>query len=257
MSDDANPADEAQPILALDHYERRVLGVLVEKSKTTPDAYPLSLNALTTGCNQKSNRDPVMNLDDAEVEDTLEGLQKKGLVIRITGSGRVERWRHNLYEAWSIGKVELAILAELLLRGAQTVGELRGRASRMEEIADLEVLREHLAKLAARNMVVWLSPPGQRGARIIHGFLPPAEIDGLKQHRETESVSTTNIAPTPRPAFPVATSLVDEARVVKLEEAQKEMQDEIARLRSQVSELQSALSSLSDEMQRLKAELGA
>src|SRR2546423_2639716 len=83
------------PVLSL--HERRVLGVLVEKAKTTPDAYPLSLNALVTGCNQKSNRDPVLNLSDVDVEEALGSMQKKGLVMKITGSGRVERWRHNLY----------------------------------------------------------------------------------------------------------------------------------------------------------------
>src|SRR5262245_31906286 len=103
----------------LDLRQRRVLGVLVEKAKTTPEVYPLSVNALATGCNQKSNRDPMTNLSAEEVEDVLEGLQPTGLVSRLQG-GRVERWRHHLYEVWNVGKVELAVLAELLLRGAQT-----------------------------------------------------------------------------------------------------------------------------------------
>src|SRR5262249_29481539 len=94
------------PVLTL--YERRILGVLAEKQKTTPDSYPLSLNALVTGCNQKSNRDPVLNLTDVDVEEALGSLQKKGLALRLTGSGRVEKWRHNLYEAWQIDKVEMA-----------------------------------------------------------------------------------------------------------------------------------------------------
>src|SRR5205085_7917007 len=92
----------AWPILA--PHERRMLGVLVEKAKTTPDAYPLSLNALVTGSNQKSNRDPLLNLSDVDVEEALLSAQKKGLVIKITG-GRVERWRHALYEAWRVDKV--------------------------------------------------------------------------------------------------------------------------------------------------------
>src|SRR5438445_428180 len=97
----------------LNLHERRVLGVLVEKQKTTPDAYPMSLNGLTTGCNQKSNRDPVLNLEDFEVEEALASVQKKGLVFRIEGSGRVEKWRHNLYPACQVSEVEMAILAEL------------------------------------------------------------------------------------------------------------------------------------------------
>src|SRR5829696_854322 len=131
--------DKVWPPLSL--HERRILGVLVEKAKTTPDAYPMTVNALVTGSNQKSNRDPVLSLEDLDVEDALASCQKKGLVIRITGSGRVEKWRHDLYEDWTHDKVELAILAELLLRGPQTEGELRGRASRMDPIEDLDALR--------------------------------------------------------------------------------------------------------------------
>ena len=127
---------DAWPVLSA--LERRVLGVLVEKAKTTPDIYPLSLNSLVTGCNQKSNRDPVMNLSDLEVEEALTRAQKKGLVVKITG-GRVERWRHIVYEAWRVEKVELAVLAELLLRGPQSEGELRARASRMEPIDDAAI----------------------------------------------------------------------------------------------------------------------
>src|SRR5436853_5310098 len=112
---------------ALSAHERRVLGVMVEKAKTTPDTYPLSISALVTGCNQKSNRDPVLDLNEDDVQQALAGVQQKGLAIKITG-GRVVRWRHNLYEAWRLAKVELAIIAELLLRGPQTEGELRGRA---------------------------------------------------------------------------------------------------------------------------------
>src|SRR5881227_4205166 len=114
----SEPQGGAGPWPVLDLLERRVLGVLVEKQKTskTADTYPMSLNALTTGCNQKSNRDPVLDLTDDEVEETLSSLQKKGLVMRMTGS-RVDRYRHLLYEAWKVTKLELAVLAELLLRG--------------------------------------------------------------------------------------------------------------------------------------------
>src|SRR6516162_6205692 len=153
------------PWPVLDAHERRVLGVLVEKSKTTPDAYPLSVNALTAGCNQKSNRDPPTSLEDVEVEDTLARLQKGGLVMRVTGaSSRVERWRHLLYDTWHLDRVDLAILAELLLRGPQTEGELRTRASRMEPFNDLDSLRKALEPLVKRGLVVYLTPLGRRGA---------------------------------------------------------------------------------------------
>src|SRR5207244_3066302 len=142
--------------------ERRILGVLVEKQKTTPDAYPLSVNALVTGSNQKSNRDPLLNLTDVEVEDALARLQQRGLVLRITG-GRVERWRHVLYDVWTPDKVEMAVLAELLLRGPQTEGELRTRASRMEPIDDLDKLRALLKPLVQRKLVVYLTAEDRRG----------------------------------------------------------------------------------------------
>ena len=96
----------------LDTNERRILGVLVEKSKTTPDAYPMSINALVTGSNQKTNREPLLDLSDLDVEDALVSAQKKGLTIKVTG-GRVVRWRHAIYDAWKVDKVEAALLAEL------------------------------------------------------------------------------------------------------------------------------------------------
>src|SRR5262245_29641079 len=143
-------ASQGWPVLSL--VERRVLGVLIEKQKTTPDVYPMSLNALVTGCNQKSNRDPVFSLDDAEVEDNLVSLNQKALVTRVE-SGRVEKWRHLLYEQWHVGKAEIAVLAELLLRGPQTVGDLRARVSRMEPVEDLDALRDLLDPLAQRGLV--------------------------------------------------------------------------------------------------------
>ena len=118
-------ADSAPPWVPLAPRERRVLGVLVEKAKTTPEYYPLSLAAIVTGCNQKSNRDPVTNYDQDDVEETLHNLRKKGAVILVEGSGRVQRWKHTLYDWLKVSKVELAVMAELLLRGPQTEGELR------------------------------------------------------------------------------------------------------------------------------------
>jgi uncharacterized protein YceH (UPF0502 family) len=156
------------PIVPLEPTERRVLGVLIEKQKTskTADAYPMTLNSLTTGCNQKSNRDPITELDDDDVEETLNTLQRNGYVLKIVG-GRTDRYRHLLYDLWRVSKVEMAILAELLLRGPQSEGDLRGRASRMDDIADLDALRELLKSLASRNLVVYLTPEG-RGAVLTH-----------------------------------------------------------------------------------------
>jgi uncharacterized protein YceH (UPF0502 family) len=171
------PEPVSPPILRIN--ERRVLGVMVEKQKTTPDGYPLSLNALVTGCNQKSNRDPVLDLTDLDVEEALASCQKQGLAIKITGS-RVDRWRHSLYDVWKVDKVELAVLAELLLRGPQTEGELRGRVSRMEPVEELDALRAILRKLADRKFVVYLTPEGRRGTTVTHGFHDPAELEQVK-----------------------------------------------------------------------------
>src|SRR5262245_29187051 len=154
---------------ALSHLEQRVLGVLIEKQKTTPDVYPMTPNGIVTGCNQKSNRDPVLSLNDEQVLTTLEQLRERGLVMQVQ-SGRVDKWRHLLYETWNVEKTEIAILAELFLRGPQTEGELRTRVSRMEPIETLEILREWLHNLAARKFAIYLGPEGRRGTTITHGF---------------------------------------------------------------------------------------
>lgn len=164
---------------ALSLAERRVLGVLIEKQKTTPDVYPMTLNALVTGCNQKSNRDPVLSLEDYEVEETLAGLQKQALATRVE-SGRVDKFRHLLYESWSVGKTEIAVLAELLVRGPQTEGELRTRVCRMAEVAGLDELRAVCKPLAERGLVVYLTPEGRRGTALTHGFHDPAELEKLR-----------------------------------------------------------------------------
>jgi uncharacterized protein YceH (UPF0502 family) len=166
---------DPKPVRPLDNVERRVLGTLIEKGKTTPDQYPLSLNALVTGCNQKSNRDPAMTLDEEQVTRALASLRQAGAVAEVYGSGKIPRYRHLAYEWLGVEKEELAILGELLLRGEQTEGDLRGRASRMDPIPDLDVLRAHLDRLASRGLVVWLSPPG-RGRMLTHGLLPPEKL---------------------------------------------------------------------------------
>jgi len=149
----------------LDPVEARVLGVLVEKELTTPDQYPLTLNALVAGCNQKSNRAPVLALGAGEVAAALERLRLNRLAERLQGSGRVERHRHVARDRLGADAVSIAVLAELLLRGAQTPGELRGRAGRMAAIPALGDLEQCLAALAERGLVRRLPPPaGSRAA---------------------------------------------------------------------------------------------
>jgi uncharacterized protein YceH (UPF0502 family) len=229
--------------------ERRLLGVLVEKAKTTPDAYPMSLNALTTGCNQKSNRDPVLNLTDGQVEDTLAELQKKGLVSKIVG-GRVERWRHLLYECWRADKVELAVLAELLLRGPQTEGELRGRASRMEPIDDLETLRGILRTLAGRNLVLFLTPEGRRGTVLSHGFHDPAELAALRRAHPTDGGGDARSLGPPAPAQA-------SGAVAGVQSQFNEALQQIDALKEEVKQLKSSVAGLAEELARLKQSLGA
>src|SRR5438477_6111875 len=149
--------------------QRRVLGVLIEKAKTTPAAYPISVNAIVAGCNQKNNRDPIVTYDDFDVEKTLTELQELGVVKEIDWVGRVPKYKHLAYEWLGVKPVELAVLGELLLRGTQSVGDLRGRASRMEPVADLSALKPVVDGLVERGLMIELTPPG-RGQLVSHGL---------------------------------------------------------------------------------------
>jgi uncharacterized protein len=133
----------------LDAVEVRVLGCLLEKEIATPEYYPLSLNALVNACNQKSNRDPVVSYDEDTVEQAIEGLLGKGLATRISGRDvRVPKFAHRLPEAFNLGRREAAVLCVLLVRGPQTVGELRGRTERLYTFDDLEAVEATLTRLA-------------------------------------------------------------------------------------------------------------
>ena len=134
--------------------EIRVLGALIEKDITTPEYYPLTVNSLQNACNQKSSRDPVVQFDEQIVEQALETLQNKRLVVRISGAGhRVEKWAHRLGEVLNLGRREMALLCVLMLRGPQTVGELRGRTERMHEFNDLDEVERVLETLEKSELV--------------------------------------------------------------------------------------------------------
>jgi hypothetical protein len=188
-------------IRPLDAFERRVLGVLIEKAKTTPDAYPLTLNGVVVGCNQKSNRDPLMTVDEEQAARALESLRKCGAAAEVFGSGKTPRYRHLGYEWLGVGPEELAILGELLLRGAQTEGDLRGRASRMDPIPDLDALRGHLDRLAERGLVIWLSPPG-RGRMLTHGLLPEEKLEKVRRELGLSGAAIPAATPSPPAAAP-------------------------------------------------------
>ncbi|MFC3196277.1 YceH family protein [Parapedobacter deserti] len=158
------------PVLSTE--EQRVLGVLMEKAKTTPEYYPLTLNALVAACNQKTSRKPVVNYDDTTVITTLDSLRKKGLVSTVTGgSSRVTKYKHNFAVLYPVIPAEVVIICLLLLRGPQTPGELNTNSGRMHEFESLDDLQSFLDNLAnADQPYVRQLPrrPGQKEARYMH-----------------------------------------------------------------------------------------
>lgn len=188
MSSETQPDTTANPQAAwslLSAQQRRVLGTLMEKSKTTPDTYPMTFSGLVTGCNQKTNRFPISNYSVELIERIVDELRKVGAVTLVHGSGRVEKVRHYAYQWLGISKVESAVMTELLLRGHQTLGELRTRASRLEPINDLGELQTLLEQLETRKLVVFLTPPG-RGQIVSHNLYEEWELEELKQRLATE-----------------------------------------------------------------------
>lgn len=193
--------------------EVRVLGALLEKETTTPEYYPLTVNALQNACNQKSSRDPVVNYNEAEVMEALASLQYRGLVLKISGSGhRVEKYSHRLGEVLNLGRREQAVLDVLMLRGPQTVGELRGRTERMHEFADMEEVERVLEALASREAGPLVAPMARgRWAQLLGG--PPEE------------------APPAQPAQSLHTPL--EARVEALEREVSQIREQLESFRRQ------------------------
>lgn len=255
-----NEPDATKPVRPLDAAERRVLGTLIEKGKTTPDQYPMSLNALVNGCNQKSNRDPVTALDEDQVTRALSSLRQSGAVAEVFGSGKIARYRHLAYEWLGASKEELAILGELLLRGAQTEGDLRGRASRMDPIPDLDVLREHLDRLAARGLVVWLSPPG-RGRMLTHGLLPEEKLEKVRRelglamaaapavtHAAADDEPVIASSPAPLPAAAPRAPAASQAPAFSEAPAPSQLEERVADLERDVAALHERLKALEDAL---------
>jgi len=264
----AKPAPRWQPLGAID---RRVLGVLVEKAKTTPDVYPMTINGICAGANQKSNRHPLMQLDADDVEESLDRLRGLGAVGLIEGIGRVTKYRHYMYDWLGCDKVELAVMTELLLRGTQTEGELRGRAARMEPIEDLTALRPVLASLKAKRLVIPLTPDG-RGHVVTHALYQPQELEKLR-------AEFASIAAPPGADARVATvEHAPHAHVAPIERSGEpqigtatggatdwqQLRGELAELRGQIVTLQQAVDELTgefrrraEELDRLKDALGA
>ncbi len=178
--------DESSRVVPLSAASRRVLGVLVEKAKTTPDAYPLTLNGIVTGSNQKSNRLPKMDLDEEDALVALDELRGVGAVREVQGSGRAVKYRHAAYEWLDVDGPGAAIMTELLLRGPQTIGELRTRASRMHPFEDLSSAQAVVDALVAKELVEAITPAG-RGQVFAHKLYPPQERQYLEAKIEKQA----------------------------------------------------------------------
>ena len=203
--------------------EIRVLGCLLEKEMTTPDYYPLTLNSLTSACNQKSNRDPVLSLDETEVVKALDTLRFKGMAMQASGEGsRVPKYRHTLAEKMYFEPEQLAILCELFVRGPQTLGELRSRCERMFPFADTAAVENVLLELNDSEgplLVKLPRQPGQKEQRYAHLFSGSPEI--------AESIDE------PPPEAARMKVAEDDARISRLEQELADLKTEFERFRSQ------------------------
>jgi uncharacterized protein YceH (UPF0502 family) len=205
--------------IVLSDVEARVLGCLVEKEITTPEYYPLSLNALVNACNQKSNRDPLMHLEEDAVRQALRGLGEQMLARSASGDSRVAKYEHRLADTFNFTRPETAIICELLLRGPQTPGELRSRAERMHPFEDLNMVQSTLKHLMERDPPLVKVLPRQAGnkeARYTHLLSGDVEV------RESQPVREAAVSCT----------AAESTRITELE-------SEVAGLRKEVSDLKS------------------
>jgi len=219
--------------ILLNEVECRVLGSLIEKEITTPEYYPLSLNALVNACNQKSNRDPVMTLDEAAVRQALHSLDSQSLVRSVSASdSRVTKYEHRLQEAFNFYRHEIAILCVLLLRGPQTPGELRTRTERMHSFEDLSAVQsslQHLMKREPPLVKVLPRQPGTKESRYAH--LLSGDVESFEAKSE-ESASTTTNSP-------------DVERLSRLEK-------ELAALRNEATDFQKEIADLKQQFAQFK-----
>lgn len=242
---------EYPPITKLSKPQRRVIGVLMEKAFTTPDAYPLTLKSLTTGCNQKSNRDPITNYTEDAVMGTLDELREMGAVAAVhTETGRTERFRHYMRKRFTFSERQLAILTELLLRGRQTLGDLRARAGRMVPIDSLEILRSDLTELQQQGFIQASGSLERRGIEVDHNFYPDKE--GMKflstpDQSEPEETSYQASVPETTTAQPPSNDSQEE-----LEQLRRE--HEI--LKEEVQDLSNRLEEMEKEFEEFRTQLG-
>jgi uncharacterized protein len=224
LHDGMRLSDDKAMTYILDPVETRILGALAEKEITTSDYYPLSLNALVNACNQKSNRDPVMDLDESAVRTALRSLDDKALARSAAGDSRVAKYEHQLQEAFNFTRHEMAIMCELMLRGPQTPGELRSRASRLHPFEDLSVVHSTLQHLMHREspLVKLLTRrPGTKEARygqLLSGDVAePAPVEAAERQQR----------PAQQPS---------DDRMTRLEEEISALKGEIAELKRQLGD---------------------
>jgi len=240
MSDvNLNSDDQFPPIKILSKSQRRVLGVLIEKGITTPEYYPLTLKALTTGCNQKNNRSPLSEYSEDDVLRAVDQLREMGLAAVVhTESGRSERYRHYARKRFPFKEAQLAIMTELWLRGRQSVGDLRTRASRMHDIPTIEQLRDELKTLQTAGFIQANGPLQVRGIEVDHNFYKPDEGKTLTAGDFSSAREESEPSPHSTPA-----SSASESRIATLEQS--------------VADLSAQLSQLVERFETLRRELGA
>lgn len=242
------------PITELTKGQRRVLGTLIEKAYTTPEGYPLTIKALTTGCNQKSNRHPMTEYSEDDVLEFIDQLRQLNLVAVVhTESGRTERYRHYMRKRFTLSEPQVAVLTELLLRGRQSVGDLRARASRMVAIDSLDDLREALRGLLAQHYLQTSGSLDRRGVEVDHNFYLPAENKKITQsdrdEPEADEPEPPRAAPAARPSFS-SPPLSTPASIPSGEPPG--VSSALNAVRSEHKELAARVESLEAELRRLK-----
>jgi len=254
--------EEKNQIRQLTRLQRRVLGTLMEKGFTTPDQYPMTLKGAMTGCNQKSNRDPVTEYSEAEVADALEQLRTLGLVAEVfTDGGRSPRYRHYIRHKFDFTETQFAVLCELLLRGRQQPGELRTRASRMVRIDSQDHLKADLLSMQAKGFVQCDGNLERRGVEVDHTLYLPKENMAMTPKYASADDEISTSAPTSasvpaRPA-PVASSQTAAASVPAFDSALLHgLQTQLREMTSQMSALQNSLDSMERRLERIERDLG-
>lgn len=273
---DFNTDQQYPPISSLSKRQRRVLGTLIEKALTVPDSYPLTVNSLISGCNQKSNRSPLTSFDETDIEDTINELQDLGLVAAVhTDGARTEKYRHYVRRRFTLTEPQIGILAELLLRGRQAVGELRTRASRMTPKGTLdtqEQLRVELQGLLNQKLIQADGPLDRRGVEVDHNLYQPQEGQGLAYRETVDEPADGNFATrgsvrpeitggTPANGNSSASGMsqnrsVDANRQAELESQIVRMGREIQELKGICDDLRRELTDVSETLDRLQRDLG-